>query len=270
MSFDISVVIPTYNRAEQLSEALRSVIAQENCVLEIIVVDDTVDQSARSIVSQFQHPKLQYVANPHPSGGFPSRVRNLGATFATGRFVHFLDDDDRVPAALYPDVVRYFDENPGVGVVFGQVIPFGSDAVQIEREKAFFKLAARSAANLQRYGKCWPMATRMTFSDTLLVCGAALIRRECIAGSGGFDPNIRYGEDADFYARAIRRYGGRFVERAFLEYRIWPNSIAHTPDLPPDAIANDYKRIHERFLREAGIINYTLSKVAARTILRMI
>ncbi len=270
MSIDISVVIPTFNRSLQLAEALKSVFDQDFVALQVIVVDDSPEQSARSVTEQFADARLKYVVNPHPSGGFPSLVRNLGATHATGRFVHFLDDDDRVPEGLYPDIVSIFENHPDVGVLFGCVEPFGLDAVKLTHERKFFAEAARSAAVLERFGKRWPVPTRMIFLSTLLVCGAALIRRDCIVGIGGFDPNIRYGEDADFYARAIRKYGGHFVNRNFLHYRIWDESIAHTPDLPIGAIAGDFKKIQARYRRDAGAIDYAISKIAARTVLRML
>ena len=270
MSVDISVVIPTFNRPGPLAETLQSVFAQDYDKLQVVVVDDSRDESARNVVRQFTNPRLEYLSNPEPSGGYPSRVRNLGAKSATGRFVHCLDDDDRVPAGLYRDVVAAFDANPAVGVVFGRVVPFGADADKLVHERAFFGEAARAAPVLERLGKRWPVPSRRIFFNSMLVCGAAMIRRECIDGIKGFDPEIRYGEDVDFYARAIRKYGGHFIDRDFLDYRIWENSIAHTPDLLPGAIADDFRKIQARYLREAGVIDYAISKLAARTLLRVL
>jgi glycosyltransferase involved in cell wall biosynthesis len=268
MSPEISVIVPTFNRPGLLSEALKSVFAQETEALEVIVVDDSPDCSARSEVQTFTDHRLRYIENPNPSGGFPGGVRNLGASVATGRFLHFLDDDDHVPAGLYKDIIRLFDANPGVGVLFGRVQPFGPDPKEIAREIEFFNYTARTATLLQRFGKRWPIACHMTFRCTLLVCGAGVIRRECFVGAGTFDTDLRYGEDAGFYARAIRKYGGLFIDRPFLEYRIWPHTLAHSPDLAQKTIDDAFKKVQARYLREAGRIDYALSKLAARTILR--
>lgn len=270
MSPEISIVIPTFNRAQPLREALESVLLQSLSSLQIIVVDDSPDHSAHATVSGFGDPRILYLPNPVPSGGFPSRVRNFGATRAEGRFVHFLDDDDHVPAGLYEDVVRQFELNKGVGVMFGRVLPFGSDPEVIASETAFFDDAARVSRKLERFGSRWPIATRMLFCSSVLVCGAAMIRRECIDGIGGFDPNIRYGEDAGFYARAIRRYGGHFVDRPFLHYRIWNQSIAHAPDLSEKATGGDFEKMQARYRREAGTLDYAMSKLAGKTVLRWI
>lgn len=270
VAVDVSIVIPTFNRSGPLAEALGSVLSQSMTSLQIIVVDDAPDQTARSVVERFDDPRIRYVANPVPSRGFPSRVRNHGAQFAEGRFVHFLDDDDHVPEGLYEDVVRGFEESPNVGVLFGRVEPFGSNPDQISHEKAFFDDAARSTIILERFGRRWPVATRMMFYSTVLVCGAALIRRECVAGINGFDPNIRYGEDVGFYARAIRKYGGHFLDRTFLHYRIWENSIAHNPALQQATIEDDFKKMQARYLLESGPLDYTLCKIAAKTIMRVL
>jgi GT2 family glycosyltransferase len=60
---------------------------------------------------------------------------------------------------------------------------------------------------------------------TLLVCSAAVIRRECLDRIGGFDPEIRLMEDADYHVRAIRTFGVRFLDRTSIHYRIGTPSL---------------------------------------------
>ena len=270
VDIDVSIIIPTFNRPETLIETLGSVLRQSNCSLEVIVVDDSGTRSAEPVVQRVADHRVRYIDNPDPSRGFPSRVRNLGLTHASGRIVHFLDDDDHVPDDLYRDTLLAFSAHPDVGVVFGRVEPFGDNIDKLKHERAFFAGAARASARLQWFGRHWPISTRMIFYSTVLVCGAALIRRECVAGCGGFDPNIRYGEDADFYSRAIRKYGGVFVDRAFLDYRIWDSSIAHAPGIDPGVFHRDFKKMQTRFRQEQGLFDYAVSKVAAKTVFRVI
>src|SRR5262245_23068129 len=97
---DIAVVIPTFRRPKQLAAALESVLAQDVRV-EVVVVDDSPEQSARETVEGFGSIWVKYVANPHPSGGRPSRVRNLGWPLTRAPVLHFLDDDDLVPEGHY-------------------------------------------------------------------------------------------------------------------------------------------------------------------------
>ncbi len=267
---DISVIIPTCRRPAELAEALESVLAQDRVRLEVIVVDDSAERSAREVVAQLADPRIRYEANSQPSGGWVSAVRNYGAGFATGSLVHFLDDDDKAPAGHYAAMKAVFEANPGIGVVFGRVKPFGDDPERLQHEELVFATAARRAAACQRFGAKWAFSSRLFFGSTLLVCGAAMIRRSCITAIGGFDTGLRVAEDVDFYARAIQRFGACFVDRVTLLYRIWDSSLMHTPTLDPDLVRDSYRRIHARYRSERGYSDYLLTKILTRTLLRLI
>src|ERR1700759_5612792 len=101
MSVDFSVVIPTCRRIKELPEAIQSVLGQANVTVEVIVVDDCPDGSARQLVEGFHDPRITYLKNGEATGGIPSIVRNAGWPLASGRYVHFLDDDDIVPEGHY-------------------------------------------------------------------------------------------------------------------------------------------------------------------------
>lgn len=269
MTADISVIIPTFRRPRELAEALESVCSQSWGNLEIIVVDDSPEQSAREVVAQCGAGRILYVVNPEPSGGYAARVRNLGAAMATGRLVHFLDDDDRVPPTHYERILSEFETKPKVGVIFGRVEPFGVDEERVERERLFFVGAARRAARAQWFGRKFALSRRLAFDRTMLVGGAAMIRRPCIEAIGGFDPSLRIAEDIDFYARAIRRFGGYFNDRMALYYRIWNQSIMHTSMLDQNEVQECYRRIHRKFRRDYGDIDYFISKMINKTLFRV-
>jgi GT2 family glycosyltransferase len=270
MAADVSVIIPTCRRPSELSEALGSVLSQKNTYLEVVVVDDSPDRSAKKVVDSFADPRVRYEPNPNPSGGWVSSVRNHGLTFATAPLIHFLDDDDKVPPDHYARMKAVFDANPSVGVVFGRVSPFGSSPEKVRHEEAVFASAARRAASSQRFGHKVAFSSRLFFSPTLLVCGAAMIRRSCAVAIGGFDPTLRVAEDVDFYARSIRRFGARFVDRVTLMYRIWDNSLMHTPTLDPNLVRDSYRKIQARYRAEHGTFSYVFNKVLTRTLLRLV
>ena len=76
MKPDISVIIPTFRREQQLVEALSSVLGQARADTEVFVVDDSPEGSARDVVSQIGDKRVRYHKNPLPTGGNPSIVRN--------------------------------------------------------------------------------------------------------------------------------------------------------------------------------------------------
>jgi GT2 family glycosyltransferase len=230
---DISVVIPTFRRNRELAEAIASVQAQADAAFDVLVVDDSPEGGAKPVVDGLGDPRVGYLRNPQPTGGVPSVVRNLGWPRARGRLVHFLDDDDIVPAGHYAAVLEAFARHPEVGLVFGRIEPFGNGpAAQLQHERRFFERAARVAATCARFGPKVAFTGQMLFDLPLLVCSAGVVRRACVAALGGFDPGIRLMEDADFHARVMRRYGACFLDRVALRYRIGFPSLMHAPDPP--------------------------------------
>jgi glycosyltransferase involved in cell wall biosynthesis len=274
MSPDLSVVIPTFRRPQLLSETLGSVLAQPGVKLEVIVVDDSPEGSAREVVARLRDPRVAYLNNPTPTGGVPSIVRNLGWPRARGGLIHFLDDDDIVPDRHYAEVMAAFAERPNVGVIFGRVEPFGdAPPAQLAGEKQFFAEAARRASSCNRFGSRWGFAARMMFDRAMFICSAAIVRRDSVMQTGGFDPSIRLREDVDFYARVIRRFGAHFMDRVSIRYRIGSPSLMHAPKLAEEDIRDierGRRRTQSRFRSEQGAAEYYILKLFAKTVLRMV
>ena len=245
MGTDFSVIIPTYRRPRELEEAIGSVLEQRGVAVEIIVIDDSPEGSALRVVDGIRDTRVTLLRNTSPTGGMPSAVRNMGWPRAKGNFVHFLDDDDIVPDGHYRAVKDAFSAHPRVGMVFGWVEPFGNGPIaQLEHEKRYFAKAARMALRCQRFGPKMAFAGRMLFGDALLVCSAAIVRREIIERLGGYDPGIRLLEDADFHVRAIREFGAYFIDRVAIKYRIGSPSLMHSPN--PDEVQLEMQRIGRR------------------------
>ncbi|MCO5200031.1 MAG: glycosyltransferase family 2 protein, partial [Anaerolineae bacterium] len=89
----VSVIIPTYNRAHLLPEAIDSVLAQTFKDVEIIIADDGSTDATAAIVAQYGS-KVRYIAGVH-GGAAGAHARNLGLSHARGEFIGFLDSDDR-------------------------------------------------------------------------------------------------------------------------------------------------------------------------------
>ena len=86
-----SVVIPVFNRADALKEALTSVLAQSCGDFEIVVVDDGSTDNPKFVVEEFSDPRIRFHAQPNRGA---SAARNAGIDLARGKFVAFLDSDD--------------------------------------------------------------------------------------------------------------------------------------------------------------------------------
>ncbi len=89
----VSVILPTFNRADLLARAISSVIAQTYPNWELIIVDDASTDHSRQIIYGFADPRLYYVRLP-VNCGHPARPRNIGWLLARGTYVAYIDDDN--------------------------------------------------------------------------------------------------------------------------------------------------------------------------------
>jgi glycosyltransferase involved in cell wall biosynthesis len=271
---DFSVVIPTYRRPEQLRDSIASAIGQCGVSTEVFVIDDSPEGSAEEVVKGFADPRIFYLKNPQPTGGRPSVVRNLGWPLAGGSFVHFLDDDDIVVDGHYAAVKSAFDARPGVGLVFGRIEPFGSGpASQLEHERRYFADAARKAALSARFGARWAYIGLMLFDMVLLVCSASVVRRACIAPLGGFDPEIRLMEDADFHVRVMREFGAHFLNRTAIRYRIGSPSLMHAPNATAAQRQEEMeggRRMQVKYRNQRGMLEYHALRLMTRAVRRVL
>lgn len=271
---DFSVVIPTFRRPRELVESIKSAVNQQRTTVEVFVIDDSPEGSAADAVAGFRDPRIKYLRNPNPTGGVPSAVRNLGWPLASGNFVHFLDDDDLVADGHYAAVKAAFEAYPAVGLVFGRIEPFGSGPVsQLDDERRYFADAAGKAAKSGRFGARWAYTGRMLFDMALLVCSASVVRRQCVVQLGGFDPEIRLMEDADFHVRAMREFGAHFLNRTAIRYRIGSPSLMHSPN-PTQSQRDEElagrRRMQSKYRKERGLLEFYTLALLTRTVLEVL
>jgi glycosyltransferase involved in cell wall biosynthesis len=273
-SIDFSVIIPTFRRPGELRHAILSALEQTGVQVEILVVDDSPERSAETVVTNLQDSRVTYLINPQPSGGYPSRVRNLAWPNAKGSFIHFLDDDDIIPQGHYAAVKAAFSKQSDVGVVFCRIEPFGNCSTeQLQLEKEYFAEAHRLATICQRLGPKTAFVACLMFQWAIMVCSAGIVRRDCLVRLGGFDPEIRLREDVDFYARAMRHFGVFFLDKVGLLYRIGSPSLMHDPNttkLDLAQLREAQLRTNTKYQREWGIFEFYALKLFARTVLKIL
>lgn len=267
---DVSVVIPTFRRPLLLEEAIRSALAEEGVTVEVIVVDDSPEGSAREVTDRVADARVTYMRSEPPSGGRPALVRNSGWPKATGRYVHFLDDDDKVAAGFYAAAAAAFEANPDRGVVFGRIEPFAdAESPALARERAYFAKAARRAAFAARIPTRHFLVANLLFFETVLVNSACMIRRECIAPIEGYDAAVLMNEDVDFYCRAIRGFGFVFLDRTTVHYRILSDSLMHGRK-NDEKLVDAYRHMYARYRRTHSSAELFAMKLFARTVLRVL
>jgi len=115
----ISVLIPTYNRAEFVAAALASVYAQLSLADEVVVVDDGSSDSTPQAVEPFLTRGVRYIRKEH--SGAPA-TRNRAVEEATGDYVLWLDSDDVLIDTTIQHYRAALDEDPSIDVLYGTLV----------------------------------------------------------------------------------------------------------------------------------------------------
>ena len=129
-----SVIIPSYNRAEFIVDAIEGVLNQNFTEFELIVIDDgSTDQTQEIVMSiQSKDPRIHYYYQQNSERAI---ARNKGAALSTGKFLIFLDSDDRFASSTYLSILHEFiqKEKETVGLYFcGANIDYGD---RVEKTK---------------------------------------------------------------------------------------------------------------------------------------
>ena len=172
----ISVIIPVYNGARYLAEAITSVLRQSLPPTEILVIDDGSTDASAAVAAGFGERVRTY---RQPNAG-PGAARNLGVRMAHGDLLAFLDADDLwVPDKLTQQLAQ-LQANPRLDLVFGQVEQFISPDLPAAQH---------------------PLLPEQPVMTGLHV-GAMLIWRQRFAAVGPFATTWTIGEFIDWYGRA--------------------------------------------------------------------
>jgi glycosyltransferase involved in cell wall biosynthesis len=260
--FDVSVIIPTYRREQEVVEAISSALSQEGVSVEVLVLDDTPEGTATNAVISLGDARVQYVKRTVSSKGKPAIVRNEGIERARGRYLYFLDDDDHVlPGALHA-LSSGLDANRRAAVAYGTVQPFGENHEIVARYTEWFGWAAQASRYLAH--SSWLAVGTILFRGTLIINSVCMMRRECAIGLGGYDATIPVYEDVEFHMRGMRRWGHVFVDRPVLHYRTGAPSLIHNLHGNQEPIRHSYRIIHRKYKETYGLADYRTLQVASK------
>ena len=261
---DVSVIVPTYRRERQVVDAVRSALAQRGPSVEVLVLDDEPGASARTAVESIGDARVRYIARPQNSGGRPAVVRNEGAKLARGRYLHFLDDDDRLRPQALAALKTRLDAAPNVGMAFGQIIPFG-DGPDLHSNRSHYAEAARVARATRSPRE---LAAHLMFHPALLITSACMARRESFEAVGGFDTVMPVCEDTDLWARIARQKGFVFVDQPICDYHTGAGSLMQSLTAGDGRMRSSYQRMYAKYRAMHGVLEFYVLKIRARTTLR--
>ncbi|MBY9067958.1 glycosyltransferase [Hyphomonas sp. WL0036] len=204
MSGEISVILPTFNRANMIAETLDSLIAQTRPVREILVIDDGSTDNTHDVIMRYAQ-KVTYIRKEN--GGKASAL-NLGLERCTGDYIWICDDDDLLEPDACERLAGALDADSTLGFAAGKHEDFTIDS--------------RTGTRLIKPPGLWrPSQPEEIFSDLLDGCHifqpGLIVRREVYKQVGNFNRAFIRSQDYEMLLRIARATRGRlFPERVYL------------------------------------------------------
>lgn len=191
----VSVVIPAYNCARFVADAIDSVLAQGRADVEVVVVDDGSTDDTAEVVTRYGDP-VTLIRQPNAGAAV---ARNTGIRAARGRYVAFLDADDVWLPGKIEAQLTHLERHPDVSLCctrWALLRPDASGNYVIDPPAS-----DHSNSGFASY-------STLTYADLLLDCdvwtSTVLMKRELIGQTGPFDAALRRGQDYDYWLRASR------------------------------------------------------------------
>jgi glycosyltransferase involved in cell wall biosynthesis len=260
MSLALStVVIPIYNGALYIEDALNSILAQESLPQEIIAVDDCSTDNSVVFLHEFARNcsiPIRIVRLDRNSGG-PVKPMNTGIRLANTKFVTLLDQDDRMLPNRIQDQVATLQACSSAVACIGYLARIDSDGqpiadgfVQqtIEQFNCFVDL--EKCCNGIGFHLKRGNARLYAFENgSLTIASSTTIRKDLWEEAGGFDESFRIAWDMDFTLNALDKYDCVIVPKPIGEYRIHSNNSSGNQF----ACTVELGRVRRKWLETPGI-----------------
>jgi len=231
----VSVIIPTYNRAEYLFKAISSVLNQTISDIELLVCDDGSTDNSYEIVELFKDPRIRWL--PGPNSGGPAEPRNRGITESKGEWLAFLDSDDSWESDKLEKQLEVLS-NHSIQAVCTNAMVLLNDGLN---GKTYFKFN-----NDVIY----------TFKDMLqvntVICSSMMIHNSIVKSVGGFP------EDHDF--KGIEDYVMWVATSMITDIYYINDPLITYRDEPNDSMRGEIKTT--KYLRHKYVLRETLRRMS--------
>jgi glycosyltransferase involved in cell wall biosynthesis len=198
MDPEVSVIIPTFDRAAVLPRAIASALAQAGPLLEVLVADDgSGDDTPEALARYADEPRVRILRLPH---GGVCRARNAAVAQARAPLIAFLDSDDEwLPGKLSAQCAMLRDS--GLSICQTEEI-WVRNGVRVNPPAHYVKRAGDLFAFSLRHCMITPSSTVMT--------------RELYLQAGGFDPDFPACEDFEFWLRIVPDHQVGLVPKPYM------------------------------------------------------
>lgn len=235
----VSVIIPTYNRAELIVPAIQSVLDQTFKDIEIIVIDDGSTDLTQSVIAPLRD-KVQYIKTENKG---PAHARNVGMKAASGKYIAFLDSDDLFLSHKLELEVSFIETHPEVGIVATEVSSLIGNAIAEEYHLRSFHGIYQSKGwsyediyPVHGQFKCEVLAVpvpyyigsifRYVLQGPILMSNTILFPKEILQTVGYQNEAYRFAEEYELIVRICKHYHAAFLNVPTYLYRYHDDQIS--------------------------------------------
>ncbi|MGB7293042.1 MAG: glycosyltransferase [Thermodesulfobacteriota bacterium] len=188
-----SVIIPTYNRRYLFETALKSVLNQTYMDFEVIVVDDGSTDQTSEVIQNFVDARIKYL---HQENHGVSHARNRGLEISKGKFMAFLDSDDRWVPQKLRRAKESIDRYPDICI-------FHTDEIWYKGGTLLNQMKKHKKPSGYVYLKALPLCC--------IGMSTSVVKREVFETIGVFDESLPACEDYDFWLRATHSFEVKLI-----------------------------------------------------------
>ncbi len=205
----VSIIMPTYDRADFIGQGVNSVLAQTYTKFELLIVDDGSTDNTRDLLEPaLADSRVRYF---HQENQGQSVARNLALSKAKGSFVCFLDSDNYWPADKLEQQVELFRQHPEYDVIYGDVVVIDENNREVSRK------------NMKRYSG---HIAKYMIRDNCVSMNTAMARRRCFDELGGMSGKRRVADDYELWLRFSARFPFLYVPEFLAYYRVMDDQIS--------------------------------------------
>ncbi len=198
----VSVIVPTYNRESYLKQAVDSVLKQQGCSYELIVIDDGSTDNTHQLLQPYRD-RLRYVYQDNRG---VCAARNRGIELAQGDFIAFLDADDFFFSDKLAAQIALFSAQPDLGIVHSGWCRVDSEGKKLLEVRLWENIPELNLESWLRWKPVLP--------------SAMMFRRQWLELVGGFDSQYTVAEDVDLVLRlALKGCKSAWLPRLSVGYR---------------------------------------------------
>jgi glycosyltransferase involved in cell wall biosynthesis len=208
----VSIVVPSFNGAPWLREALDSLLAQTYPNIEILLLDDASTDETPAIAAEYED-RIRYIRQPQNMGIYDNV--NIGIADAKGEFIATYHADDIYLPNIVEEQIAYLQAHPEVGAVFASDILVDANG----REYGRIKLPKEVRGDRPLP---YPVVlnTLLSYKNNFLVCPTAMVRASVHRDVGVYrQDKYRNTSDLEMWLRIAERYPIAVLEAHLMKYR---------------------------------------------------